>query len=176
MLKLNNENSAEHWKFINVTNKTVLDLGCGRWNKIEKVEDHWLTTPEHFIANGAIKVIGVDNDAEEIAWFNNKFNNQQNTYEFLHKSINTTSDIIDLYNKYKPECVKCDIETGEIFLLNLDKETFCSINEYYIETHGSDLYYKFIDIFNQYNYLIVEQIDLTHTSGYCKVIFAQKMS
>lgn len=171
MILLNNENSAEHWKYIDVKGKAVLDLGCGRWNKVEKVEDTWLTTPEHFIKQGAKKVIGVDIDSEEIAWFNNKFGKDTN-YNFLCQSVNSVQDIIDLYDTYNPDCVKCDIETNEKYLLELSKEKFCSINHYYIETHGRELYVQFLNILSQYNYYINEQIDLTHTNGYCKVLFA----
>lgn len=173
MILLNNENSAEHWKYIDVKDKTVLDLGCGRWNKVEKVEDTWLTTPEHFVKHGAKKVIGVDIDSEEITWFSNKFGHNA-SYTFLCQSINSAQDVIDLYTTYKPDCVKCDIETNEKYLLQLTKEQFCSVNHYYIETHGRELYLQFLNVLSQYNYYINEQIDLTHTNGYCKVLFAIK--
>ena len=173
MILLNNENSAEHWKYIDVKDKTVLDLGCGRWNKVETVEDAWLTTPEHFIKNGAKKVIGVDIDSEEIAWFNHKLG-ADTKYNFLCQSIHSPQSIIDLYATYSPDCVKCDIETNERYLLELTKEQFCSVNHYYIETHGIELYLQFLNILSQYSYYINEQIDLTHTNGYCKVLFAIK--
>lgn len=170
---VDNENPIEHWQYINVNNKIVLDLGCGRWEKIEHRDSNWLTTPEYFISNGAKKVIAVDADPEEILWFTDKFPNVNNL-KFIFKSINSSQDILDFYNLYKPNCVKCDIETNEKFLLQLTKEQFCSVDEYYIETHGLDLYIKILDILNHYNYDIIKQIDLTHTQGYCKVIFAKK--
>lgn len=174
MLTLDNENSAKHWEFIDVNNKIVLDLGCGRWNKVERVEDSWLTTPEHFIVNGAKKVIGVDIDNEEIEWFKHKFT-CDNRYEFVLKYINSSEDLLSLYNTHNPDCVKVDIETGERFLLNLDKDQFRRIEQYYIETHGNDLYHYCLDKLVSYNYHIVEQIDLTHTNGYCKAIFAKRL-
>lgn len=173
MHKLDNENSAEHWKFIDVKDRIVLDLGCGRWNKVERVEDSWLTTPEHFIANGAKKVIGLDVDPTEIHWFNNKFSSD-NRYEFILKSINSTNDLMDLYNRYNPDCVKFDIETYERLLFNLDPNMIQSVKEYYIETHGTDLYNEFVQFLPTHGYTIKEQIDLIHTNGYCKVIFATK--
>lgn len=173
MILLNNENSAEHWKFIDVKDKVVLDLGCGRWNKVERVEDEWLTTPEHFVSHGAKRVIAVDIDPLEIDWFNNNFKDN-NIYEFLCMAIKSKEDIIKLYNIYNPDCVKCDIETNEKYLLELSREQFCSIKNYYIETHGDNLYLKFLQILSDYNYHISEQIDLTHTNGYCKVLFATK--
>jgi SAM-dependent methyltransferase len=169
---VNNENPIEHWQYINVKDRVVLDLGCGRWEKVEIRDKNWLTTPEYFLANAAKKVVAIDADPEEIEWFTNKFNNDN--LKFILKSINSTQDIIELYNIYKPDCVKCDIETNEKFLLGLTKEQFCSVKEYYIETHGNNLYFTIIDLLNKYNYSIYHQIDLTHTRGYCKVIFAKK--
>lgn len=174
MHKLDNENSEEHWKFVNVNNKVVLDLGCGRWNKVEKVEDFWLTTPEHFISKGASKVIGVDIDPIEIEWFKNKFNDDSR-YIFLLHPINNSDDLKILYNNYKPQCVKFDIETAERALFDLPLELIRSVDEYYIETHGIDLYNAFIMQLPKYGFQIKESIDLTHTNGYCKVIFASKI-
>ena len=175
MIAINTENAKEHWQFINVKDRTVLDLGCGRWDRVETVDNSWLTTPEHFISHGANKVIALDTDLREIEWFSNKFNND-NRYEFVLKHINSPQDILDLYNLYKPDCVKCDIETGERYLLQLSIEQFCSIKEYYIETHGMSLYHHFLDIFPKYGYTIREQIDLihTHNDADCRVIFAYK--
>ena len=171
---VNNENPIEHWQYINVDNKVVLDLGCGRWEKVEYRDSNWLTTPEYFLANHALKVIAVDVDQEEISWFRNKFPNHTNL-EFILKSINKKEDILDLYHTYKPNCIKFDIEGNEKLLLELTREEFSNIDEYYIETHGLDIYLKIIDILKLYEYTITNQIDLTHTRGYCKVIFAKKI-
>ena len=171
---VDNENPIEHWQYINVKNKTVLDLGCGRWEKVETRDASWLTTPEYFLANGAKKAIGVDADPEEIIWFKNKFENNSGL-EFILQPINSTQDIANLYNTYKPNCVKCDIETNEKFLLELIQDQFCSVDEYYIETHGSGLYLKTLKVLENYGYIISNQIDLTHTNGYCKVVFAKKI-
>ena len=175
MLKVNNENPIEHWQFVEVENKIVLDLGCGRWEKVEKRDKNWLTTPEYFISKGASKVIAIDIDLAEISWFLHQ-NFDPNKYTFLQQNITSNDDIATLIDTYKPNCIKCDIETGERFLLDIDKKKFLSVEQFYIETHGDDLYQQFLNIFNKYNYTIVEQIDLTHTSGYCKVIFAKKQN
>lgn len=173
MKNINNENSKEHWEFINVKDRIVLDLGCGRWNKVEQVDDSWLTTPQHFIEQGAKKVIAVDIDPVEVNWFMSKFKDN-NKYEFILHNISSKQDIINLYDAYKPDCVKSDIEGAEQYLLALDQNSFCNISEYYIETHGQDIYNRFIEIFANYGYSIRELIDLTHTNGLCKVIFAYK--
>ncbi len=173
MKYINTENSQQHWEFIDVQDKIVLDLGCGRWNKIEHVEDSWLTTPEHFVTNGASQVIAIDIDPIEIEWFKNKLS-ADTKYSFMCNGISSVEDIKNLYATFQPNCVKCDIEGNEILLAKLDKEIFCSVDEYYIETHGEKLYSRFISLFEEYNYTIREQIDLVHTNGFCKVIFAYK--
>jgi SAM-dependent methyltransferase len=173
MKNVNNENSKEHWEFVNVKDRIVLDLGCGRWNKVEQVDDSWLTTPQYFIEQGAKKVIAVDIDPIEVDWFMNKFKDN-NQYEFILNNISSTEHIISLYNAYKPSCVKLDIEGSEQYLLEIDELSFCSVSEYYIETHGQKIYNQFIEIFANYGYNIRELIDLTHTNGLCKVIFAYK--
>lgn len=71
---VNNENPIEHWQYINVKDRVVLDLGCGRWEKIEHRNQDWPTTPEYFLMNSAKEVIAVDADSGEIEWFTNKFN------------------------------------------------------------------------------------------------------
>lgn len=170
---VNNENPTDHWKYINVKNKIVLDLGCGRWEKIESRDQSWLTTPEYFLTNNAKEVVAIDADPDEIRWFQNKFKNNPKL-KFLLLPINSTADINKLYNLYKPDCVKCDIETNEKFLVGLTEEQFCSVKEYYIETHGNHLYSIIYNLLIKYNYSIRHLIDLTHTKGYCKVIFATK--
>lgn len=173
MIQINTENSKEHWKFVSVQDKVVLDLGCGRWDKVENVDSSWLTTPEYFVSQMAKKVIALDTDPSEIEWFKNKFG-ANNKYEFILKSIDSSKDILSLFETYKPDCVKCDIESGERFLLELSPDEFSSIKEYYIETHGNNLYNDFINVFKKFQYTIREQIDLIHTNGACKVIFAYK--
>lgn len=92
MIKVNTENPIEHWKYINVKNKIVLDLGCGRWEKIERRDPEWFTTPEYFISMGASKVFAIDINQEEIDWFNNNFK-QTPQYEFSCRAINSIDTV-----------------------------------------------------------------------------------
>lgn len=173
MKQVNNENPNQHWEFVNVKEKTVLDLGCGRWEHIEYRDSAWPTTPEYWIQKGATKVIAIDSDMNEINWFNSMYNEELN-YTFICLFINSSISFFNLINEYKPNCIKCDIEGGEIHLINLDKETFRLVEEYYIETHSNELYNGCINKLKECEYDIYEQIDLTHTNGICKVIFARK--
>lgn len=173
MKKVNNENPNEHWEFINVNGKTVLDLGCGRWEHVEYRDTNWPTTPEYWTQKGANQVIGIDADQNEIDWFLKMYKNEIG-YTFNCMIINSPDDFYHLINQYKPNVIKCDIEGGEIHLINLDNETFKLVDEYYIETHGQELYLNCISKLFECDYEIYEEIDLIHTNGNCKVLFAKK--
>jgi len=174
MIKVNNENPNEHWQFVSVTDCVVLDLGCGRWEHVEHREKDWPTTPEYFNIKGAKKVIAVDGDENEILWFNKKYSHESG-YVFIHSMINSPNILEHLITEYKPNCIKIDIEGGEINLINLSDDIFNLVNEYYIETHNDQLYYQCILKLAQNRYDIYQQIDLVHTNGGCKVIFAKKI-
>jgi SAM-dependent methyltransferase len=170
---IDTENPVEHWRYINVENRNVLDLGCGRWEEVEKRDQTWPTTPEYFILNGAKKVVGIDLSEIEIQWFKNKYLDDPR-YSFINEHLNSSQKIEELINQIKPECIKCDIEGGEQYLLTMHKDIFCSIKEYYIETHSYNLLRLAIKAFEYYKYNITNIIDLSHTNGTCKVIFANK--
>ena len=173
MVKVDNENPNLHWEFVNVDGRIVLDLGCGRWEHIEHRDPNWPTTPEYWINKGASFSIGLDSDSNEINWFNDQFNDDSR-YKFECMFISSTADMANLISTYNPDCIKCDIEGGESTLFDLDDDIFCKIDEYYIETHGDELYNRCIEKLTRNNYVIHSLIDLVHTQGFCKVVFARK--
>lgn len=173
MKNVNTENPYKHWEFVNVENRIVVDLGCGRWEKVEYRDPSWPTTPEFFKIKGASYVFGCDSDPEEISWFKSNFNSDS-TYAFYQLYVNSPTIFKEIIEKIKPNCIKCDIEGGEIHLINLEDEIFKMVDEYYIETHNQELYFNCLNKLKQCEYDIVEEIDLTHTYGACKVIFGKK--
>ena len=173
MKEVNNENPNEHWQFVDVIDKTILDLGCGRWESVEYRDSNWPTTPEFWIQKGANKVIGVDSDQNEIDWFMKKHINNI-CFNFKCMMINSPQDLLNLINEYTPEIIKCDIEGGEIHFVNLNNDIVKQIQQYYIETHSDELYNKCISKLEECDYDIYEKIDLTHTNGICKVLFAKR--
>jgi hypothetical protein len=173
MKNVDNENPYNHWEYVNVENKIVVDLGCGRWEKVEYRDPSWPTTPEYFKIKGASCVVGMDSDPEEIKWFKSNFN-LDSSFQFIEFSLQSSNDFKEIIEKIKPNCIKCDIEGGEIHLINLADEIFKMVDEYYIETHNQELYLQCINKLLNCNYTIVEQIDLIHTNGACKVIFGKK--
>lgn len=139
------ENPEFHWGFVNVKNRTILDLGCGRvWSNDRKRSSdkhlHWQDTPEFFLNRGAKKVIGVDSRTYEIERYKDDyFYNSQNSL-FLVDEIKSSIQIESYLEKYKPDCVKCDIEHNEIILKDVNNELFASVKEWYIECHTNELY------------------------------------
>jgi hypothetical protein len=169
MINVSTEHPYIHWRHVDVENRTVLDLGCGRWSS----QDAHLSTAEFFIKMYAKRVIGVDCDHKEIIALQTKLANVD-LYEFIEMRIDSAQKILRLYEKYKPDCVKCDIEGCENLLFKLSDEVFNQIEEYYIETHGLEMYEQCIERLKENNYTIREQLNLTHTNNHCKVIFAFK--
>jgi hypothetical protein len=174
MIQVDNENPIHHWQFVEVENRVVLDLGCGRYEKYVYRNPDWPTTPEYFVQKGAKHVNAIDIDHGEIEWFRSEFKNESDKCTFIEKEINSVESFENIILTYKPDCVKCDIEGAETYLFDLHNNIFSLVKEYYIETHGNELYEKCINKLNESDYEIFNQIDLTHTGGFCKVIFARK--
>lgn len=168
----NSENPSLHWKYINCNGRVALDLGCGRWEKVEYRDPTWATTPEYLIQKGATKVYAFDIDPEEINWYTNHVATKMAVFPEL-MTISTVADIRSIMKKYEPKAVKCDIEGAERVFLELTNEEFCSIDHYALETHSMELYDAFVQRFNALNYEIVAVIDLVHAPP-MKAIFAEK--
>ena len=122
------ENPNEHWSRLNVKNKTVLDLGCGRtWNQKP-------TTPEYFLSQGAKAVIGVEMWINECDWLKNKIRDSR--FLIICHEIKTADDIHSYLEVYKPEIVKCDIEGRESILNETD---LSCVKEIAIEYHNEEM-------------------------------------
>jgi hypothetical protein len=172
--KVDNENPNEHWQYVNVSDRVVLDLGCGRWEHVERRDPNWPTTPEYFKQNGAKKVVAVDCDINEINWYNSVFSEESSYYDFILSHIHSSNDFSSLILKYQPNCVKVDIEGMECHLVDVPDDIFRSVEEYYIETHSQYLFNSCMSKLVLCGYIIYNQIDLVHTNGACMVIFAKK--
>ena len=169
---VNVENPELHWEYIKCKDQVALDLGCGRWEKVEKRDSSWLTTPEFLISRGAKQVYAFDCDPEEIVWFKKNVEPVMNVTP-IHKCINSADDIREIYNAYKPTVVKCDIEFHEKFFEEISDEMFSSVKFYALETHTDHLYNSFANRFNRLGYNIIASINLVHAPP-MKALFAEK--
>jgi hypothetical protein len=142
---VNSENPLEHWSDIEeIKDKIILDLGCG-W-----IDNGHMSTPEYFISRGASRVIGIDITCSEIE----RLTNLYPSHLFICKGISSDIDFSDLLNTHKPHLIKMDIEGAEIFLKNVHKESFLSVEEFAIEYHNPDCKKVIIDKFNELNFEI----------------------
>ncbi len=122
------EQPQEHWGFLNVQGKTVLDLGCG-------INSEHTPTPWHFLQDMKAKhVVGIDSNPQSYDWF---------IKNFKVKNFLPIMDMVDRIEKfelylgyYKPEVVKMDIEGSEILINALDVSYLESVREIGIEYHN----------------------------------------
>jgi len=171
--KVDTENPSLHWKYIECENKVVIDLGCGRWEKVEHRDQSWPTTPEYLVQLGASKVYAFDIDKNEIEWYKNNICPISPKIKPFCVNLNNLEIIKKIYSDIKPDVVKCDIELNEALLLELSDEEFSSVELYAIETHNDTLYNNFLKKFKQLNYTITGLIELTHAPP-MKAIFAKR--
>jgi hypothetical protein len=121
------ENPAEHWGFLPVNGKIILDLGSG-------INSEFTPTPMYWIEKKAAKVIGVDPSQQSYDWF------KQN---YLIKNFINIMDYVDRIEKfelylgyYKPQIVKIDVEGGELYLNGLDSKYLDGVTDIGIEYHN----------------------------------------
>ena len=143
------EDSSQHWKFLEVANFNVLDLGFGRWGVSNLNE----TSPIFFKNRGAKKIIGVDLDEGEINYFKEYFKtNFKDDSVFKKIYINNPNHIDQLIKEQEINIIKCDIEGAEINLFKLDFKQYESLVGLAIEYHSPVLLKELI-LWNKKNKL-----------------------
>lgn len=145
---INSENSSEHWAPFSVNRHNVLDLGCGRWFGVEQPEEY---SPIWFGNNGALKVIGVDSNTEDINFYN-QYVRENPKYKFIIKNIDSVDSIETLIVDNNVTALKSDIEGEERYMLDINPAVFSNIKEIAIEYHTTELREKFIKKFNDWGF------------------------
>ena len=171
--EVSSENPNLHWEFIECKDVVAVDLGCGRWGKVEYRDPSWPTTPEYLIQKGASHVYAFDIDPVEIDWYTANISTKMNVTAYC-KAINTVDDVREILTTLKPKSIKIDIEGYEQAFLQLTDEEFCSIDFYAVETHSDALSEQFSQKFEKLNYEVVAIIDLIHARP-MKAFFAKKI-
>ena len=165
------ENPDQHWEYVNVKGKRVLDLGCGDFGNATILS--YPSTFEYFLENDASFVVGVDYNNIDIENLTNKVD--LNKVKTLTMSIDNPQQIINLIEENNINIVKCDIEGAESALFDVPEENFKKVEEYYIETHSEDLHARCISKLTECGYNIYAEIILSHTGGASKVLFAKRI-
>ena len=166
------EHPKEHWEFLECNGQVAIDLGCGRWEKVERRDPLWPTTPEWLVQKGASHVYAFDIDPEEVEWYNSNIDHTLPVTTTL-QGIYSVEDVRYIWNTYKPKIVKCDIETYESKILELTDEEFSTIDLWAVETHSDELEQGFKDKFERCGYELFGYINLAHAT-HVRVLFARK--
>ncbi|MDP9048367.1 MAG: hypothetical protein M3N14_09535 [Bacteroidota bacterium] len=170
---ITSEDASIHWKNLDVSGKVVLDLGCGFW-EIDNVEE---SSPVYFKNKGAVKIIGVDLNANDINilkdYFKEYFKNDGS--EFLVKQVTTTDDLLELIMKYRVESIKCDIEGFEKVMFNISKDQVANITSISVEYHSHVLFLNLINTLNNWGFSITDHGVFTYGGQNMGVLTAKKV-
>jgi SAM-dependent methyltransferase len=129
---ITSEVPSVHWPDINVKNKRVLDLGCGRWDARELKD----TTPYYFLEQGAEFLVGVDASDGETQYYRSlNFENAK----FATLKIQNKEDLLQIINHFNINVIKSDIEGSETVFLSFNQEDVANIDSFYIEYHSRDI-------------------------------------
>lgn len=168
------ENPDQHWEYVNVEGKRVLDLGCGDFGNATTLP--YPSTVEYLLERQASFVVGVDISVVDTENLKNKID--MSKIKILSMPIESSTQIIDLVEQNNIDIVKCDIEGFETALFDIPVEAFRKVEEYYVETHGNDLHNRCIEKLTECGYDIYAEINLGqtnhHPQGSCKVLFARR--
>lgn len=125
---IESENPKDHWGFLEINARVVLDLGHGIWEQNVK------PTPMYFLEENATKVIGVDPSQPSYDWYKQNITSDKFVQ---HLDFIDSADKFRMYIKhYKPHTIKIDIEGSEIYMNNLTEEDLEGVREMGIEYHS----------------------------------------
>ncbi len=169
---ITSEDSSVHWKYLDVKDKIVLDLGCGLW----EVSDLREASPVYFKNKEAKKIIGVDPNEKDISTLKNYFSEHfpGDGSEFLVKLIATTDDLTELIAKYQIESLKCDIEGFEKVMFSIDKSQIKSIVNISVEYHDRQLFLGLLKTLNNWGFKIINHSLFTYASQKMGVLTAER--
>jgi hypothetical protein len=167
-------NVRSHWGWIDVRDKTVLDVGAD-----------WGTTAEYFLEQGARLVVAVESDGlyfRQLA----VLASERPGLVASHRKVTSKEDFRELFQLYAPDVVKVDCEGCECALLELDDAWFSRPALYAIETHcpeqaerdgnpfpfgdANALYLAFFQKFNQCGYELLND----YREGKGRVLYARR--
>lgn len=155
--KITSENPDNHWSFLNVKDKIVMDMGCSFWDSTWN--EGWLSSSEYFVSKEAKKVIGFDCAKHDIDRYHELYPNHQKYFMF-HLCVNKDEHIENLLDDFQPEVIKCDIEGAEIHFQNITKYEINSVKEIGIEYHNEPTREMCIDRFNKWGFKVIDLYQL----------------
>lgn len=172
MKNINSEHPYEHWSFLDVKDKTVLDMGCSFYDAT--YNPGMLSSAEWFVQTGATIVIGFDANSYEVDKYNMVYRNNPK-YKVFKLFVDSTEKIKDLL-KYNPEVIKCDIEGGEIYFNDITKEEMECVQQIGIEYHDEATKQMCESKLSEWGFDFVEQYSLMYIDTNKQGVFCGKKS
>jgi predicted RNA methylase len=121
------ENYGEHWSFVAVRGKAVLDLGAD-----------YGSTASYFLYRGAKSIVAVEGNHELASKLKAHYTGKSNVVA-IEEMISNSRMISSLIRSYRPDVAKVDIEGAEAYLLDCSDEALKSVRSWMIEVHESSL-------------------------------------
>lgn len=122
--EIRSELPGEHWGFLGVRGRVVLDVGCGTMGGPDG-----RNTAGYFGAAGAVRVIGVDVDDRSFASVTG------DNVVLKKLRVAGAADVTALLREHRPDVVKYDIEGGEIALPDVNADDARRVSEWAVEYH-----------------------------------------
>ena len=143
IMHITSEEPDNHWGFMSIKDRVILDLGCGKFHSS-------ISTYEWFLNNGAKKVVGIDLGME---------NFEHPDFVYQSGGIFSTEQLTQLLSEHTFDSIKSDIEGAEIHFKDIDQLPF--VTEIAIEYHDASLKQMLLDKFNQWGFTNIEEIQLS---------------
>ena len=170
MKNINSEHPYEHWSFLDVKDKVVLDMGCSFYDAT--YNPGMLSSAEWFVETGAINVIGFDANPYEVDKYNVVYKNNPK-YKVFKLFVDSTEKIKDLL-QHKPEVIKCDIEGGEIYFKDITKDEMKFVEQIGIEYHDEETK-KMCEVkLSEWGFDFIEQYSLMYIDTNKQGVFCGK--
>jgi len=172
MKNINSEHPHEHWSFLDVKDKIVLDMGCSFYDAT--YNPGMLSSAEWFVKMGANIVIGIDVNSYEVEKYNVVYKNNPK-YKVFKLFVDSSEKIKDLL-KYNPDVIKCDIEGGEIYFNDITKEEMECVHQIGIEYHDEATKQMCESKLSEWGFDFVEQYSLMYIDTNKQGVFCGKKS
>lgn len=171
---ITSETSSIHWKELDINGATVLDLGCGLWDMSDLTE----SSPVYFKTKGAFRIVGIDANEKDIRtlteYFQSTFPDDQSI--FLHKKIESSSDLQYLIKTYDIQVIKSDIEGFEKHFFPLTREDMAGVRQISIEYHSQPILLQLLFHLNRWGFDIEHHSLFNYTTPTIGVLTARKTS
>lgn len=158
MKNIKSEEPIDHWGFLDIKDKVILDLGCGIFYSS-------ISTYEWFLQQGAAQVIGVDLGEEK---------SENENFKYYPLCIDSDDKLKNLL-QHPIDIIKADIEGGEKHFDSVTKEDLGNVTELAIEYHSEELRALVLSKITEWEFEIIDIYQLLDIdTGRMGVVHAKK--